>query len=269
MIVTLKHNCSAAWLIALVTTLSLVPGSVRGGNTAAPDQDASDDGASESLDDELLKELEDAPPAKKQEDGEPSSVTSRGPQQLDDKDAKESDALDEELMRELGEGEGPSDGKEDPLGRVARTMREVEGRLTQSKSGDETRELQTKIVADLDKMIEEALKQARRSKSKSSGSSSEQQARRSKPDQAQQGENKQTQQQEDKPSSDSTERLGADHALRPDPGQVREIMKHLWGHLPEREREMMLNASIEQFLPKYELLIEQYFRRLAEEQQSK
>lgn len=268
MIVSFKYLGSATWFVAVAIALSALSSYARAGNTAAPDQEAADDGASESLDEELLKELEDASPAKQKEDTEPPEAKP-GARKPEERVEKEADALDEELMRELGDGETPSADEEDPLGRVARTMREVEGRLTRSKSGNETRELQTKIVTDLDKMIEEALKQAKRSKSKSSGSSGGQQARRSKPDQAQQGVNKQSQQQGDKPSSDSTERLGADRALRPDPGQVREMMKHLWGHLPEREREMMLNASIEQFLPKYELLIEQYFRRLAEEQQSK
>jgi len=45
----------------------------------------------------------------------------------------------------------------------------------------------------------------------------------------------------------------------------RELMRRLWGHLPEKVREQMLNAPVEQFLPKYEKLIENYFRRLSEE----
>ncbi|MBX3412653.1 MAG: hypothetical protein KF708_08195 [Pirellulales bacterium] len=253
-----------------------VPAVVRAGSAAAPN--AGDDAAADSLDDELLKELEDTPPPSRKPASKAAPAAQPPASKPDDKDeaapaGRETDPLDEELMRELGEGEQEQAGEENRLGRVARTMREVENRLTRSKTDQETRELQTKIVSDLEQMIDEAMKQAKRSKSKSSssGSSGEQQARRSKPEQAQQ-ENQQKQQgepQDDRPASDSTERLRADRALRPDPGQVRERMKHLWGHLPEREREMMLNASIEQFLPKYELLIEQYFRRLAEEQPQK
>ena len=60
-------------------------------------------------------------------------------------------------------------------------------------------------------------------------------------------------------------------ALRPaDPGAVRlgdreELMKDLWGHLPPQIREQMLQSYSDEFLPQYELEIERYFRRLAEE----
>ena len=44
-------------------------------------------------------------------------------------------------------------------------------------------------------------------------------------------------------------------------------MKDVWGQLPAREREQMLQSPPEQFLPKYELLLEKYYKRLADEQQ--
>ena len=44
------------------------------------------------------------------------------------------------------------------------------------------------------------------------------------------------------------------------------MVKALWGHLPERSREQMLQSFSDEFLPKYELEIEQYYRRLSEEQ---
>jgi hypothetical protein len=43
------------------------------------------------------------------------------------------------------------------------------------------------------------------------------------------------------------------------------MLRRVWGDLPERERDEMLQLQPpEEFLPKYELLIEAYFRRLAE-----
>ena len=42
-------------------------------------------------------------------------------------------------------------------------------------------------------------------------------------------------------------------------------MKELWGALPERARQQMQQLPVEDFPPKYERLIEEYFRRLAEE----
>jgi hypothetical protein len=52
---------------------------------------------------------------------------------------------------------------------------------------------------------------------------------------------------------------------KPDAAAAHAIMKRLWGSLPERQREKMLDSSIEEFPPKYELQIEDYFRRLSEE----
>jgi hypothetical protein len=42
------------------------------------------------------------------------------------------------------------------------------------------------------------------------------------------------------------------------------LVKDLWGNLPERQREELLQPLSEEFLPKYEAEIEEYFRVLAE-----
>jgi hypothetical protein len=65
---------------------------------------------------------------------------------------------------------------------------------------------------------------------------------------------------------DSTDRLDSTTAKPVDKGEVKETVKALWGHLPERSREQMLQSFSDEFLPKYELEIEQYYRRLSEEQ---
>ena len=46
---------------------------------------------------------------------------------------------------------------------------------------------------------------------------------------------------------------------------MRAEMKRLWGELPEQVRQQMQELPAEDFPPKYESLIEEYFRRLAEE----
>jgi hypothetical protein len=65
---------------------------------------------------------------------------------------------------------------------------------------------------------------------------------------------------------DSTDRLDGSSAKPVDKGEVNAMVKALWGHLPERSREQMLQSFSDEFLPKYELEIEQYYRRLSEEQ---
>jgi len=42
------------------------------------------------------------------------------------------------------------------------------------------------------------------------------------------------------------------------------LMRQVWRHLPQRDREQMLQSSVDVFLPKYSAMIEEYFRRLAE-----
>jgi len=65
---------------------------------------------------------------------------------------------------------------------------------------------------------------------------------------------------------DSTDRLDSSSAKPVDKGEINEMAKALWGHLPERSREQMLQSFSDEFLPKYQLEIEQYYRRLSEEQ---
>ena len=50
---------------------------------------------------------------------------------------------------------------------------------------------------------------------------------------------------------------------KPDMERTRARMMRLWGELPPHVREQMLQSPVEDFPPKYELMIEEYFRRLA------
>ncbi len=69
----------------------------------------------------------------------------------------------------------------------------------------------------------------------------------------------------DTPSTTPAERKNGDEPNgNVDMDRMRELIKGLWGELPAHQREQMLQLPIEEFLPKYELLIEKYFRRLSE-----
>ena len=46
---------------------------------------------------------------------------------------------------------------------------------------------------------------------------------------------------------------------------MKEVLRRFWGHLPEKIRDQMQSSMSEEFLPKYERLIEDYYRRLAED----
>jgi hypothetical protein len=65
---------------------------------------------------------------------------------------------------------------------------------------------------------------------------------------------------------DSTDRLDRTTAKPVDKGEVEDVVKALWGHLPERAREQVLQSFSDDFLPKYQLEIEKYYLKLGEEQ---
>jgi hypothetical protein len=47
---------------------------------------------------------------------------------------------------------------------------------------------------------------------------------------------------------------------------VKDLFLRIWGNLPDKLRDEMQASISEQFLPKYERLIEEYYKRLAEDQ---
>ena len=54
-------------------------------------------------------------------------------------------------------------------------------------------------------------------------------------------------------------------AHRPDMSEMRAMVKQLWGELPDRDRQQMMQLPLEDFLPQYQWQIEEYFRRLSED----
>jgi hypothetical protein len=50
--------------------------------------------------------------------------------------------------------------------------------------------------------------------------------------------------------------------------EMRSLINNLWGELPSHVREQMLQTPVEDFIPKYQDLIEDYFRDLSNEKKS-
>lgn len=226
--------------------------------------------AAPSLDDELLRDLEadldeDAlrgSPKRSRPLGaaDPGKQPRHGDAMPDELDE---DQLDKELLRALGHD--VDENERNPIGAIGRNMRRVEELVAQAKSGKPTQELQDKIVADLDELLKAARQrqqQQRQQNASKNQQSSRQSASRQQGSGSAGGES-------DQPAADSGAALRDRAASRPDPGEMKDLLRELWGHLPEHERQMVINSTIEQFLPKYELLIEAYFKRLAEESAAK
>ncbi len=67
------------------------------------------------------------------------------------------------------------------------------------------------------------------------------------------------------PAHDSNDRLDRTNSQPVDKGDIVDAVKRLWGQLPERSRAQMLQSFSDEFLPKYEQEIEQYYRQLSAE----
>ncbi len=159
-----------------------------------------------------------------------------------------------------GEDLGGARGRS-PLEKVARTMQRVKTRLAMADTAMETQQLQSRIVQDLDELLAQLQKQSQPkdgglppgSKSRSQGSdqSDQQQvpAKAGSNDLANQNNNRRGQ-----AESNATTQAERDR-----------LWEKVWGDLPATARQQMQSARPEKFLPKYSRLIENYFRRLAED----
>ncbi len=214
--------------------------------------------AKPSLDDMLLDDLEND--LLDGLDGKPSKT---GPDATLGNPAGSTSELDDELLRQLGEGEDLGEETLDPLLLISRRMRSVEDLIEGRNTSQPTQRLQKQIVEDLDLLIEQMKKQC----SGAPGDGDGKKKPGGKPgsgSKAGDGENKG----KSRPAKDSTARTGKDADTRTELERMKQMLKEVWGHLPPRIREQMQAGSPEEFLPKYERLIEDYYKRLAEEKRS-
>jgi hypothetical protein len=229
-----------------------------------------------SLDEELLKILSADPldefdrelfaPEEDEKKAAPSDSRSgeQGvPQEANGGLSPDRSQIGDPLRDELGAA-GVSE-EENPLLEIARQMREVEALISQTQSGDRTQTLQGQIVVRL----EELIKQARScSGQRNPSQSSPKVAPRQTVGQPKQKPGTTPGTASPKQTADSNAAPGKAEVRRPDLAGWQAVRERIWGQLPPKAREQMRELPVEEFLPKYERLIEQYFRRLAEEEQA-
>jgi len=213
------------------------------------------------------------------------------------------DDLDRQLLRdllpdlplELKSSDEPSDDKNevtaepqsrmpfaDELDETVASMREVSRRLDKLNLSDDTEQLQTGIVSNIDALIEK-LRKLPPPSSSSSDSSDKDQSDSESTSQGQKKEPKQSPQQSPQNQQGSDSSSGS--APQPKTGKAgesteqnlrqareraaalarrRALIDEVWGHLPPAMRERLLNVGSEKLLPKYEGLIRRYYEALAE-----
>jgi hypothetical protein len=252
----LCYSAAIASAIACVLTtmpLSADPPDTAGGSTPAEPSDADDASLDEQLlqdlDRSLLDDLEGL-----QSDGA-SDETAGG--------VEEQSELDAELIDQLLEGDDIGAGDDvDPLTQIARRMQVAQERIRLRKTASTTQRLQQQIIDELARIIDEA----RKSQCGGGGQPKPQPGQANQKKSGQPGANPQSR----NPASDSrptksTQRLGKEESAEANATRRRALVKETWGHLPQRVRDQMPNTAGEEFLPKYEDIIEDYFERLAEE----
>ncbi|EAQ77628.1 hypothetical protein [Blastopirellula marina] len=137
----------------------------------------------------------------------------------------------------------------DSLDEIARLMRDVERRLDLGRAGKKVRTQEEDVVAKLDKMIEDLEKQMQQQQQQSQGGQ-------------QGGSNTQ-------PSSPLNDTMPAGGS---GPGNVDPKKMNPgdnWGNLPPKERQEALQQISNEFPSHYRRVIEEYFRKLAREEDTK
>lgn len=200
--------------------------------------------------------------------------------------------------------DGPDEDPAKIIERIKKNLAGTDERLEKKDPGSETNKLQDKIVKDLDELIKQqqdqqnqgASGQASKSQQKSSsqsgssgssGSSSSRQKSSSgqksasgqKEKQPKGGsEQKPSSSKNDSKSGESSARLGQDPKDKSgksggrggdknenNKNTVADLFKDIWGHLPQTKRLEMDAYSRERFMPRYEELLRQYYRTIAEQ----
>lgn len=186
---------------------------------------------------------------------------------------KPADDLDRQLLENLGAGSDDAEllgelglatipEEQAPLLAIGQKMQDAAALLARTDAGPQTQQLQADVVASLDKIIEAVRRQCRRQPGRSSPQPGKTRSNgNSESSAGNMGEGTPNRTRNDDGSPKKTPVGG-----RIDPRQLERLAPAAWGNLPDKVRQELQNAlTSENFLPKYEPMIEQYFKRLAEE----
>jgi len=166
---------------------------------------------------------------------------------------------------------GPADGedlgeaRQSPLVRISDRMSEAGELLETLDRSGRTLAVQEEIVTELDKLIDRLQQQCQQCSGGKAGQSSPQQTERSsaKPG----GSTAASESVAAAQSRDQQEAAGRQQPDEAATANTPDAAKQVWGQLPERFREQLLQSTGDEFLPKYREELELYFKRLAEQQQ--
>jgi hypothetical protein len=182
----------------------------------------------------------------------PSDLTGQD-KDLDERLSGAAKKKQQQQRKQQGQGQGQGQKEEDgPLGDLIKQMRDVEERLGQPDTGEETRKKQTQIVKRLEGLIE----QARMMKT-------QRQVMRSIRAGNQPG------QQQGQQQGALAGGVPPSKPLDPKTPKSLLAVKEPWGHLPPALRDEMNNIFNEQLLPSREDLIKRYYLSVSQKNLSR
>ena len=215
----------------------------------------------DGLADDLLDGLDDLPPIKTPPE---APENSQAPPEL----APGEEPIDNQLDLENlgGEDIGGRPENVDPLQELGRQMRKIEDLIRQQNTSEKTQRMQQQVLETLAMLVEQKEQQKQQMQQTQSdsppppGQNDPLAEQQQKP-----AEKKGSPQAGNQAARNSSENVGEQKPIDVETNETEAMFKKVWGHLPDRVREQMQSGAVEQFLPKYEKLIEDYYRRLARE----
>ena len=231
-------------------------------------------------------ERKSRPAEQKKSDANPPAATEKTKSPDKDKSS--------EQPKRLKRSDDDSDAVEDPeklKEQIAKDMQSAEQKLKAYDPGEETQSLQDRVIKNLDKLLDLARnpppsdqqqqqqqQKGQMGKQKSGqkqGQMSRRQermqrraqqlARGQQKGQMPQGQQDQDQQDQNQQANRANPRFGGGNTSGK-ADKMSDIVKDIWGHLPETLRQEVDHYYRDQFMPRYRDLLQQYYSRLAEQE---
>jgi hypothetical protein len=243
----------------------------------------------------VLAFADDPPPDKLQRKSRPPENKKAEPGEKQKTPDKDNDKATEQPKR-LNKPDDDADAVEDPeklKEQIAKDMQSAEQKLKAYDPGNETQSLQDRVIKNLDKLLELARnpppsdqqQQQRQSKGQmgkqKSGQKQGQMSRRQERmmrrqqqerlargqqrGQMPQSQQDQDQQNQDQQANRNNPRFGGGNTSGK-ADRMSDVVKDIWGHLPETLRQEVDHYYRDQFMPRYRDLLQQYYSRLAEQE---
>ncbi len=203
--------------------------------------------------------------------GEKPADTRKSSEKLGERASSSVDRLDESLRNSLsndldsGEDIGKPAEDSNPLARISTKMRSVAERLGQQHSDERTQRQQQQVSAELESLVKQ-LAQQQQQEQAAAGGSQQTASVRTKAQQPGSPPGHSAGPDSDQPAHNSSEGVRKPRVDRPDPAASRRLMEKAIDrlNLPAKDREEMLQAPPDEFLPGYEAAIKRYFERIVE-----